>query len=182
MLFRSGLATVYAVVQRCGGTVEVRSAPGRGSRFRLSFPRGVAPEPQAATEGAAPPPPEARRFVEVLVVDDEAQVRMVLGRLLRSAGFGATERRTALEALEALEAAPDRFDVLLADLGMPERDGAELVEEVRRRFPRVRCVLMSAAFAEVLPAARCPDVPRLHKPFDIGELRRLLERTSSVGA
>jgi hypothetical protein len=41
---------------------------------------------------------------------------------------------------------------------------------------------MSAAFAEVLPAARCPDVPRLHKPFDIGELRRLLERTSSVGA
>ncbi len=116
----------------------------------------------------------------VLIVDDEVQVARSIERLLRRGGY---EVRTAQSGAEAL-ALLDGVDVLLTDLRMAGMSGLELVAEVNRRRPEVRCCVMSgdggSAGLELAAAARLPTEPiiaaRLGKPFANDELLAMLAR------
>lgn len=105
-------------------------------------------------------------MLRVVVVDDEPAVGRSLGRLLATRGFEVRVCSDGTAALALLEAAP--ADAVLSDFNMPGMNGLDLLGEVRRRWPTMRRVLVSA-LAETLPRERlaaCAPCALLPKPFD----------------
>ncbi|MEO8223501.1 MAG: ATP-binding protein, partial [Gammaproteobacteria bacterium] len=129
-----GLAIVKSLVELHGGTVVAQSdGEGRGARFTIHLPQGVAHEP-AEPESRAPGParhPMTLDAARVLLVDDEADVREMLRRVLEKAGATVTLAGSATEALQALDRSPP--DIIISDIGLPGEDGYSLLRRVRAR-------------------------------------------------
>ena len=120
-----GLAMVYSIVTRHGGDIRVDSEPGHGATFTLTFPAGM----PAGRAEIPPPPTGARRSARVLVVDDDPRVLGTFTELLQGFGHVITAVSTGAAALSAY--APDRFDVVLTNLGMAGMNGWEFAERLR---------------------------------------------------
>jgi signal transduction histidine kinase len=133
-----GLAIVRHLVEAHGGGVHAHSdGENRGATFTVRLPayhgardRSAATEaaPLAAT-GSSPGLSAAR----VLVVDDEPDARDLVGAIVRESGGRAVAVSSVGEALGALHA--NRFDLIIADIGMPGRDGLDFIREVRSLPP-----------------------------------------------
>jgi len=109
--------------------------------------------------------------VRCLVVDDEPRIRQALVRLLENVGYQCGQAESGLAALEALEREP--VTVVLSDVRMPDVDGVALLHEIRRRWPEV-AVLMLTAVAEVETAVACLQAGAydyIPKPFQAEEVR-----------
>ena len=130
-----GLAIVRQLVAMHGGAVEATSAGlGRGARFVVRLPRDDAHDAVPAHDPAPAATPDSfadvdLRGLQLLVVDDEADVRELIARLLQECGADVRQAADAETALRAFR--ERRPDVLLSDIGMPGRDGYELLREVR---------------------------------------------------
>jgi CheY-like chemotaxis protein len=110
----------------------------------------------------------------VLVVDDDADIRMVLTDVLEAEGFHPFEAENGLQALETLEQIP-RPCLVLLDLMMPVMDGHEFLRRVRARpelCPEVHVVVCTAS--NTLPSQEPPVEAILRKPFELGDLMDLL--------
>ena len=107
-----------------------------------------------------------------LVVDDVGIVRQLAFRLLSEAGLRVFEAASAAEAMEVLEMARGRVDLILVDVILGEVNGVDLVRLIRQEWPESRIVFMSAHPAEVLVREGLdnPNVMFLAKPFTRDEL------------
>jgi signal transduction histidine kinase/DNA-binding response OmpR family regulator len=163
-----GLAVAWGIVQRHGGAIHVQSAPGAGTTFVVRFP--IPSEPPAPP--APPAPAGGVRGRHVLIVDDEAEVRAVLGDMLREAGCQVTEAADGLEALARCER--ERFDLVLSDVSMPGLSGWDLAAQLRGRFPDLRLGLVTGWGDRLDPAqVRAAGVRVvIAKPFQVEELVR----------
>jgi signal transduction histidine kinase/CheY-like chemotaxis protein len=143
-----GLAMVYGTVQRHHGAVEVDSAPGQGSTFRILIPAHAAPEPLAEPRSpAAPPAASARSSAgRVLVVDDEPLLRTMVRRVLEKHGYQVACAAHGQAGLEALAGASEPFDLVLLDMAMPVMAGPEMFRRARAVDPTLR-VLLTSGFA-----------------------------------
>jgi two-component system KDP operon response regulator KdpE len=108
------------------------------------------------------------RQATILVVDDEAAIRRLLHASLARAGYGIVEAGSAREALAALHI--DRPEVVLLDLGLPDRDGLELIPLLRAAGPAVIVVSARDATAEKVAALDLGADDYVSKPFDSEEL------------
>jgi two-component system, cell cycle sensor histidine kinase and response regulator CckA len=175
-----GLAVVYGVVQRHGGTIRVLASVGAGTTFVLRLPTMAVATPPA--EAVAPPSatPAAWRppaGLVGLVVDDEDSVRGVVAQSLRSVGLGVLECDSGDAALQALAGVEPGVPVLaFVDLTMPGVDGVQVVRRARECRPGLHTVLMSGhGDAELACAAAAAQPDRvLAKPFDVAALQRVL--------
>ena len=113
-----------------------------------------------------------------LVVDDVGIVRHLAFRMLSEAGFRVFEAASAVEALEVLEMAKGRIDLVLVDVVLGEVNGVDLVRLIRQRWSAPRIVYMSAHPAEVLvrEGLNNPSVLFLAKPFTRDELLAVIRR------
>ena len=133
-----GLATVYGIVEEFGGTITLSSELGRGTTFEVAIPR-TAEEFVSGTPALSATP---RGTEHILVVEDEAQVRVLAVRILRSLGYRVSEAASAAEAM-ALCASDTSFALLLTDVVMPGLSGPSLAAQVRAASPNIRVVFMS---------------------------------------
>ncbi len=130
-----GLSVAHQLVELHGGTIAVESeGEGKGARFTVRLP--VAPLPVVThTEVARPRPPRALsrlpelRGVRVLVVDDEADTRMLVASVLEHCKAHVATAGSVAEALELMRRGI--HDVLLSDIGMPVEDGLSFIRKVR---------------------------------------------------
>jgi CheY-like chemotaxis protein len=175
-----GLSTVYGIVKQAGGAIHVRSEPGRGTVVEVFLPRTDAPATPRRPTSSAPDP--ERGTETLLLVEDDPEVRKVMARALRVAGYTVVEAEDGEQALFVAAAQRGKIDALVTDVVMPRMGGPELVTRLRRMRPGLRVLFASgyteqgAAFSEILDASST----FLQKPFTdrslTQALRQLLDR------
>jgi signal transduction histidine kinase len=167
-----GLAMVHGIVNRHGGSIDIRSRAGHGTAVSLVLPVWQA-EAAAATDGAEPAAPRADRRLSVLVVDDEDPVRAVTAAVLTSDGHHVVEASSASEALDAFAGAGE-FDVVVTDRAMPGLNGDQLALEMKRRRPGVPVVMLTGFGALMNGEGPAGVDALLSKPVTRAALRRTL--------
>jgi PAS domain S-box-containing protein len=134
-----GLATVYGIVQQSGGWVEVESAPGQGTTFRILLPAvaGTAARDIEVSSKAAP------GHETVLLVEDQADVRLLTSTILESLGYTVLEADSGAKALQISGEFQGRIDLLLTDVIMPGMTGRGLAKRLRSLLPSIKVLLVS---------------------------------------
>jgi two-component system, cell cycle sensor histidine kinase and response regulator CckA len=126
------------------------------------------PTPDPSPPG--PAPGDAVRST-ILVVDDEAGVRIMVARMLSLCGYSVVSAQSGEEALSIVREYAAPIDLVLTDVRMPEMSGPEMVEKLQELRPGIRVMYMSAYSRDVLPAGvQDSDVPFLNKPFTMRTL------------
>jgi PAS domain S-box-containing protein len=167
-----GLAMVFGIVEQHGGHINVRSAPGDGTTFRITFPLMG---PSQAEPSIVPTQLERSRPLRVLTVDDEPMMTKAVVRMLRPSGHMVVVAASGEEAIEKLVEQP--FDVVVSDMGMGlGMNGLDLAEAVKHRWPDVRFLLATGWGAAIDPVeARARGVEAvLSKPYHPLDLVRAL--------
>jgi signal transduction histidine kinase len=165
-----GLSIVHGVVTQHRGAVEVSSAPGHGTTFRVFLP--LAPPGVCALPRETPLAPAARGTGSVLLVEDDPQVNRIVRLTLEEAGYAVTSVENGRQGVAALSDGR-HFDLLVSDVIMPEMNGVELLAEARRRAPGLPAILMSGYTADALErSGPLPEgVELLQKPVTPQRIR-----------
>ena len=173
-----GLAMVYGMMQRHGGTVDIDSSPGRGTSVRLTFPvrKGI---PETALTPT--PPDKPSRPLNILCVDDEESIRQLLKDCLVHFNHRVTLATTGKEGLELFRAARKKkqpYEVVITDLGMPDIDGHRVARHIKAESPGTP-VIMITGWGTIMEENKetIPDVDAvMNKPPHMHQLNRLLLR------
>ncbi len=173
-----GLAISRDILTGYGGSIDVESERGKGSRFTVRLPAHSAfAEARAPAPTSANEPPVCGR---VLIVDDEAPVRGAIARMLRE--HECVHASSAVEAQRILET-DNAFDVILCDMMMPGISGMELHDWLTRTHSSLAPNLVFLTGGAFTPRARAYlekiDTPMIEKPFDVAELRQTVNRRVS---
>jgi CheY-like chemotaxis protein len=115
----------------------------------------------------------------VLVVEDEANIRFLIVTLLRQLDFDVIEAMNGEDALDLLAQQPP-FDVVVTDLQLPRVDGLQLIEIVKREFPHVKVVVVSAYQDRLAEALEKGVHNQLRKPFSRQQFIDLLRTTTDL--
>jgi CheY-like chemotaxis protein len=134
-----GLATAYASIKSWGGDIAVESALGRGTTS-ISLPAWRGAMPAAETPDAIITPMDEGP-ARILIAEDESIIAMMLVNVLESAGHQVEQAQDGLQALELF--APNRYDIALLDLGMPQLPGDELWRRLKECDPHIVTVLLT---------------------------------------
>jgi len=177
-----GLATVHGIVTQSGGSIWVYSEPGRGSTFKIYLPlvhgtseRKPLPVPAAASGSLGE---------TILLVEDDPQVRAVVGRMLESLDYRVLSAGDGDDALALARAFEGPIELLVSDLVMPGLGGREVAERLRQSNPETAVLFMSGYSDEAVPRRGVvdPNASFLEKPFATADLarrvREILEQRS----
>jgi CheY-like chemotaxis protein len=176
-----GLSICHGIVTKMGGTIQVASQPGLGSKFTVTLPIGQARAPERPAPPAVAPVPPASGRARVLAIDDDPMVLAAIKRSLKEHDVvSVDDGRKALTLL-----ARDRaFDLILCDVMMPDLSGLEVHEEMGALAPLLQqrmVFLTGGAFTDRTRdfLDRIPN-RRLDKPFDLQELRNLVNTAAAA--
>jgi CheY-like chemotaxis protein len=167
-----GLSTVYGIVKEAGGSIRCQSEPNKGTTFVVCLPwaegngAGELAHPRAETPELTP------ADETILVVEDEATVRLATRLYLEAAGYRVLEAATGRQAVELLTIGDPRVDLLLTDVGLPGFSGAGLAARARELTENLPIVFMSAHPAGWLidNGRLAPGERSLQKPFTKADL------------
>lgn len=177
-----GLAITRAIVRLHGGKIVAESdGVGRGATFSVAFK--TIPAPASATPPAEPVLAVKRGSLRLLLVEDHDSTREVLSRILRRSGHQVRGAGTGAEALEVLKSTGP-FDAVISDLGLPDRNGFELLADIRAVQPGVPAIALSGygMDEDVKRAKEAGFIAHLVKPVPFDQLRALLDHIASEGA
>jgi PAS domain S-box-containing protein len=174
-----GLATTYGIVRQAGGSIWVYSEPGRGSSFKLYFPRVDAPASSQVPRIAIAP---AVGTGTLLVVEDERAVREMTTLLLTRAGYTVVAVSGAAEAKIKLEKLGDIVEALVTDVIMPTTSGIELADWAMGHFPKVGVVLLSGYTSGTLDLERVTTrgAAFVSKPVTSGQLLLAVQQSRGL--
>jgi signal transduction histidine kinase/ActR/RegA family two-component response regulator len=137
-----GLSTVYGIVKQSGGDIHVRSEPGRGTTFRLYFPR-VTHDWRAATRRTPAGGLPLGGSETILLVEDDESLRQLAARVLREAGYVVLDARTPAEAVRTGTHYAESIELLLTDVVMPQMSGRTISELLIKQRPNLAVLYMS---------------------------------------
>ena len=186
-----GLAVVHGIVQDHGASIAVHSAPGEGTTFRIYFP--VSQQAAEAVPGAqAQPRPAPREAGETLVLhaqgksilylDDDEAIVFLMTRLLQREGYRVSVYTDPRDALAAVRAQPDAFDLVVTDYNMPGMSGLEVARALREIRADLPVALASGHITDELraqaPGAGVKEL--IYKPNTVDELCAVVARLANT--
>jgi PAS domain S-box-containing protein len=165
-----GLSQVFGFVKQSGGNIKMYSRSGHGTTVKLYLPRMT--ERALAEDGVRTEPgSNTKRTENILVVEDNDDVRTFSADSLRDYGFHVLEAADASEALRILEGKTP-IHLLFTDIGLPGLNGRELVATVQRKYPNIR-ILFTSGYAQMpspTSSRWISEIPLLSKPFTRAQL------------
>ncbi|EIQ00305.1 PAS domain S-box [Opitutaceae bacterium TAV1] len=171
-----GLSVVYGVVVNHHGLIDVQTAPGEGTTFHIYLPLQERMPPAAIAEERSQEPAAAGKGESILVIEDEASLRLLLNTLLRENGYTLHLVADGDEAMRAIGDESLKIDAVLLDLNLPRVHGLEIFRAIRARRPETRVIVLSG---KLMPEMRdrlseIGPVDFLEKPYNIEMLNRCL--------
>jgi PAS domain S-box-containing protein len=141
-----GLSVVHGIVKKHNGLISVKSEPGKGSVFRIYFPRIdtrlLSVEDKQNVEFS-------KGAERILLVDDEQLLVDTLKEMLKDLGYSVTATNRSLDAHKMFRADPKSFDLVMTDLTMPDMTGIDLAREINRIDPDMPIILCTG-FSELI--------------------------------
>ena len=162
-----GLPMVHGFATQSGGTARIRSTLGEGTTVELWLPQASAPPPNRRLDRSASK--IDRGAANVLLCDDDDDVRDLLGEFLGSIGYTVQEASDGEEALRLLDSGIE-VDLLVTDYAMPGLNGLETIRQARLRRPELRSLVITGHAGPL--AGDIAGVPILRKPFSPNQLAR----------
>ena len=171
-----GLASVYGMLQRHDATLQVESAPGRGTTMRMVFPAFV---DQGAADGNAHAARKSSRRLRILVIDDDPILIRSMRDVLEADGHHidtALGGQAGIDAFVAARGTEHEFAVVITDLGMPRIDGRRVAAAIKQVAPSTPIVLLTGWGQRLLDEKEVPpNIDRvLSKPPRLHQLRTAL--------
>ena len=179
-----GLSIVHAIVTRCGGGIQVSSAPGQETSFQIYFPQI---QNTLQSTGRSSDPQRSLRGTEtILLVDDDELVRRATRSILMDYGYTVVEAENGSKAMQVHLEKMQSIQLLVTDQMMPEMSGADLVKNISRIRPGLPILLISGFITEdeIGKYSLDKNVTFLRKPFQpqalASKVRDLLEQEVSI--
>jgi two-component system, cell cycle sensor histidine kinase and response regulator CckA len=173
-----GLSTVYGIVKQSNGFIWTYSEPGKGTTFKLYFPQAnvavAGYTVEVKTESGF------RGTETILVVEDEASVRSLTGRILRNHGYNVLEAENGMRAIRIAEEFAGKIDLIVTDAIMPGMSGRELVSHLEASRPGIKSLFVSGYTDNSIVHHGILDsnIAFLQKPFSgdslAGKVRQVL--------
>ena len=141
-----GLSVVHGIVTSMGGVIQVNSRPGKGTEFHVYFPIEKSSFKEQITGSTAIIQGGTE---QILLVDDEEAILTMEKQILERLGYHVTSRASSIEALEAFRNSPDKFDLVITDMAMPNMSGDKLSMELTKIRPDIPIVLCTG-FSDIM--------------------------------
>jgi len=163
-----GLSVVHGIIVSCNGEITVESIPGKGSTFNIYLPvieekNTAASDEDNALQGSG----------NILFIDDEQTAVEMMTLMLTKLGFTIQTEKSPSTALELFREAPERFDLVITDLGMPEMNGLQLSEELWKITPGLPVIFMTGNGQNIdisIPLEQLAISRLLKKPVKLAQL------------
>uniref|UniRef100_Q025N6 histidine kinase n=1 Tax=Solibacter usitatus (strain Ellin6076) TaxID=234267 RepID=Q025N6_SOLUE len=175
-----GLAVIHGIVRSLRGVIRVESEVGKGTTFRILLPSvGTAARETRETTGREEL--HGSSDATVLIVEDEAPLRVAVKKMLGKAGFTVLEAADGAEAVKLLHSTASRIDLLLLDMTIPGCSSDEVLREGAESWPQMKVILTSAYSEESVNGSMSAPQVRgfVRKPFRLGTLLSALRTALS---
>src|SRR3989339_1594511 len=175
-----GLSVVHGIVAGMNGAIQVYSEPGKGTEFHVYLP--VVKKMAEERETLAPDPIPGGHE-SILLVDDERAIITMEQQMLERLGYRVTARTGSIEALEAFRAGPDRFDLIITDMAMPNLSGDKLAVELIRIRPDIP-ILLCTGFSEIMTEEKIQSLGIrgfVFKPIIVKDLAKKIREALGTG-
>ena len=168
-----GLAVVYGIVRKFRGNIKVYSELGSGSTFNVYLPlmeKNINRETESVKQDIQ------RGDEHILLVDDEPPVARLEKLMLERLGYTVSLRVSSIEALEAFRDKPDKFDLIVSDMSMPNMTGDQLAYEIRKIKPKIP-IIICTGFSERINKNKAEEIGVngfLMKPIIKSDMARMV--------
>ncbi len=142
-----GLSVVHGIVKNHGGDIILESEKGKGSSFKVFFPKMEVEEQEQEEIAQAVPIPLGKE--RILLVDDEKAVTDVMEQMLADLGYRITCKNNPLAALEFFRASPFSYDLVVSDMTMPKMTGLQMAREMLRVRPDIPIIMATGNRREI---------------------------------
>jgi two-component system, cell cycle sensor histidine kinase and response regulator CckA len=170
-----GLATVYAIVTRAGGGIDVESEVGRGTTFAIAWPLSPSAAPGPPPKAHEPATPAAAVGHEtVWLVEDASDLRALLSDALVQGGYAVREAGHADEALALASSAGAGPQLLVTDVVLPGMNGRQLADILVGRYPDMRVLYLSGYTDDEVLRRGSSGMHFLPKPFALATFTQVV--------
>jgi two-component system cell cycle sensor histidine kinase/response regulator CckA len=171
-----GLAPVQGIIRGHGGTINVVSALGEGSRSKILLPCNRPPAQDTQDIGVSANRKARGRSETVLVIEDEEVLRVIVAKVLRERGFSVIETGDGKAGVDLFQKNESEVSVVVLDITLPSLSGREVLVQLRRIRPDVK-VILTSAYSEDMASLRFDGQRPWHflrKPYRLGDLVELI--------
>jgi PAS domain S-box-containing protein len=177
-----GLSTVHGIVKQFNGFIDIESSLGCGTTFEIFLPLAKKSSSFAATDDKLKEEKKQVKFQKkhrktLLLVEDEAAIRIFLAQVLTSNGYNVMVAENGQKAMKIIEENAEKIDFLLSDIVMPIIGGDKLAAYVMDQYPEIKITLMSGYADAYIPNDKNGmRLPYIEKPFSPPQLLDFLSK------
>ncbi len=163
-----GLSVVHGIIRSHKGDIFVYSEPGKGTAFHVYLP--IIKSKKKVIEATSEKIIGGKEYV--MIVDDEAAIAKMIKRMLESFGYKTDVYKTGYDAIKAFKQQPDKYDLLVSDLTMPQMTGLDLADELHKDRPEFPVMIMTGFQGSITaPTQEKYNIKQIiEKPIAVNEL------------